>query len=360
TVKYMLRNNEVDEAEKIFLLFIREDISHKIQEIVDIQATWYMCERGHAYRRLGDVGRALRQFHQAIDVFAAYHHDQLDFHAYSVRKATLRTYVDILEWETTILTHPFYGDAARSAIECYIELHDCKQAGSPLRAIPDVKDTKPLTRNGTAQHGQHHLSAGLEEVKVASVDVDPSGATLVDADDHLARALELVERLEAAVGSQAETHVLAFEVHLRMRKYFLVLKAINALKTIDADHPALAPMAVRLGKALDADEAFAAPMKAALKGQLAKSFGDVSIEASVASHPASFDHALAAAKGLLALGDTNAARAILLQAASEAHGRTVTGLLAASQLLEKSGATAEERDMLAASAKKAFPLAACF
>ncbi|KAJ2802149.1 hypothetical protein H4R21_002525, partial [Coemansia helicoidea] len=225
TVKYMLRNNEVDEAEKMFLLFIRDDIPHKIQEIVDIQATWYMCERGHAYRRLGDVGRALRQFHQAIDTFVIYHHDQFDFHAYAVRKATLRTYIDILEWESTVFTHPFYGNAARAAAECYIDLHDRKQAGDPVKAIPDAKDSKPLTRNGTAQHGQHHLSAGIEEgkeVKVASVDVDPSGATLVDADDHLARALELVERLEVAVGSQAETQILAFEVHLRMRKYFLV------------------------------------------------------------------------------------------------------------------------------------------
>ncbi|KAJ1730128.1 hypothetical protein LPJ61_003185 [Coemansia biformis] len=362
TVKYMLRNDEVEEAEKTFVLFIRDDEPNKVHEIVVIQATWYMCERGHAYRRLGDIGRALKQFHQAIDVFTTYHHDQFDFHAYSVRKAALRTYIDILEWANTVFTHPLFGNVARAAIECYIELHDRKQAGSPVKAIPSPTDTKPLTRNGAAQHGQHHLSAGIDEAKAASVDTDPSGASFVDADDHLAPALALVERLEAAVSDQAETHILAFEVHLRMRKYFLVLKALNALKAIDANHPALVPMAVRLGKALDTDASFAAPMKAALKSQLAKSFGDASIESSVASHPESLAFALAGAKGLLSLGDADAARKLLRQAPSEAYGstRTLAGLLEAGQLLTKSGASTEERDEFAVGAKKVLPLATCF
>ncbi|KAJ2778184.1 hypothetical protein H4R18_004754 [Coemansia javaensis] len=362
-VKYMLRNNELVEAEKLFLEFVNQEAPHRLQEIVTIQATWYMCERGRALRRLGDIGRALKQLHFAIGAFEQYDQDQFDFHMYSVRKMTLRTYVDILEWENTIYAHPIFGDAARAAIECYVELHDRRQAGDPVRAVPDEKDGKPLTRNGAAQHGQHHViapSGGSGENRVFSVDVDPSGTEYLNADDHLAPALALVEKLEAASGAQPATHLLAFEVHLRMAKYFLALKAINALRAIDAGHLALVPMAARLGHALDTDAAFVAPMKAALKGQLAKSFGDATVASSVAAHPESFAHALAGAKALAAMGDAAAARAMLLQAPARAGGRSLDGLLEAKQALEAAGASASELGEFAAAAKKALPLATCF
>ncbi|KAJ1796139.1 hypothetical protein LPJ59_003933, partial [Coemansia sp. RSA 2399] len=270
TVKYMLRNNEVDEAEKTIVLFVRDDAEHMIQEIVDTQTTWYMRERGHAYRRLGDIGRALKHFHQVAHAFATYHNDQYDFHTYSMRKFTMRAYVDILEWEDQVFTDPVYIDSAAAAIGCYVDLHDRKAAGSPFVPISADVSKKPLTRNGTAKTGQHNLSAGVGEAKQAAVDVDPNGSTFVKAESHLENALKFVETLEKSVGSQPETHVSAFEVHLRMKKYFLALKSINSLRAIDDNHPSLVPMVVRINAALDADDSFAAPMKAALKGQLAK------------------------------------------------------------------------------------------
>ncbi|KAJ2639036.1 hypothetical protein GGF44_002724, partial [Coemansia sp. RSA 1694] len=356
TVKYMLRNNDVEEAEKMMVMFVRDDAAHKVQEIVDMQAIWYMRERGDAYRRLGDVGRALKQYHQVQFCFDTYHRVQFDFHSYSLRKATIRAYVDILQWEDQLYTHPTYVGAAHAAIDCYIDLHDRKQNGTPFSAISSEGQTKPLTRNGAAKQGQHNLAAGIGEAKPAEVDKDPSGATHVGAADYMAEALKFVEQLESAVGQQLQTHLSAFEVHLRMQKYFLALKAVNAVKAIDEDHPSLVPMAARMIADMDANESFAAPMKAALKGQLAKSFGEVSIEATIEAHKGSLPHMLAGAKGLLTIGgDANAAsskRALLKAASAEySDSRTLDGLLAAKDLLERSGASEAEMSDFAASAK---------
>ncbi|KAJ2350187.1 hypothetical protein GGF43_004317, partial [Coemansia sp. RSA 2618] len=358
-IKYLLRIDEVDEAEKTYLLFVNEDAPHLIQEIVNMQATWYMLERGHAFRRMGDIGRALKHYHQAIGVFDMYQDDQCDFHQYSLRKTTLRAYVDIINWESTVYSHPVYQTVARAAAECYLELVDRKAAGNPFVPIEIEKENKPMTRNASAQQGQHNLSAGVGETKVYDVDKDPNGTGFVDS-DNLAEALKLAEHLETVAASNPDTHVLAFEVHLRMQKYFLVLKAINALKAIDAQHPALPSMSVRLSRALDTDESFAAPLKVPLRAQLAKAFGAVEITSGTDSSLASV---LEAAKGLLTMDNgAEQARALLMQAPKEkyANERTLLRLLEAKQLLVKSGAGESEQAEFAAAAKKAFPLATCF
>ncbi|KAJ1773229.1 hypothetical protein IW140_000357 [Coemansia sp. RSA 1813] len=365
TVKYMLRNNEVDDAEKTIVLFVRDDAEHMIQEIVDTQTIWYMRERGHAYRRLDDIGRALKHFHQVSHSFETYHKDQYDFHTYAIRKFTIRAYIDILEWEDQVFTHPVYVDSAVAAISCYVDLHDRKAAGSPFAPISVDTSKKPMTRNGTAKSGQHNLSAGVGESKPAAVDADPNGSAFVMADNHLEKALKFVEVLERSVGSQPETHVSAFEVHLRMKKYFLALKSINSLRAIDDNHPSLVPMVVRINTALDADDSFAAPMKAALKGQLTKVFGDASIAKTIEENSKYLPFALAGAKGLICLGgDTNIAQAkgLLVQAASERYGatRTLKSLIEARDLLANVGASESERSTFAASAKKVFSLATCF
>ncbi|KAJ1729757.1 hypothetical protein LPJ72_004806 [Coemansia sp. Benny D160-2] len=366
TVKYMLHNNEVDEAEKNMVLFVRDDASHKVQEIVETQTIWYMRERGHAFRRLGDIGRALKHFHQVLDSFRTFHNDQYDFHTYSIRKFTARAYVDILEWEDRVFEHPMYVDSAVSAIECYVELHDRKAAGAPFEPIAVDEPKKPLTRNGTSKSGQHNLSAGVGETKPAAVDADPNGAAFVNAPSHLDSALAFVEVLEKSVGSQAGTHVTAFEVHLRMKKYFLALKSINQLRAIEADHPALVPMVVRISAALDADASFAAPMKAALKAQLVKAFGEApSIAATVADHDALLPFALAGARGLVSLGgkeNVAQAKQMAMQAAAERFGdsRTLENLVAARDLLAGIGVSESERSAFAAEARKVFPLATCF
>ncbi|KAJ1949501.1 hypothetical protein FBU59_001116 [Linderina macrospora] len=366
TVKYMLRNNEVDEAEKTMVMFVRNDAPHKIQEIVDMQAIWYMQERGDAYSRLGDLGRALKQYHQVQDSFDAYYNDQFDFHHYSLRKFTMRSYVNILEWEDTLFAHPVYTASAHAAIRCYLELFDRKLAGNAFKPIPAPDENKRVTRNGTAKQGNHTLSAGLGETKPGAVDKDPNGTEFVESTDLLASGLKFVETLEKFAGDQPQTHLSAFEVHLRMGKYFLVLKAINALKAADAEHPALIPCVLRMQTALAKDEKFAAPMKAALNAQLAKTYGAITnLDEYMSTHATSLPHMLAACHALLAMdaeANKNVIKTTMLPATSPEFGsaRTIENLLAAKALAIRAGAEPSDIEKFAAAAKQVYPISSCF
>ncbi|KAJ3004599.1 UNVERIFIED_CONTAM: hypothetical protein HDU68_004990, partial [Siphonaria sp. JEL0065] len=62
TVKYMLRAGNIEEAEKTIILFCRVDSADKLNDLVDMQCTWFAYETALAYIAKGDYGRALKKF----------------------------------------------------------------------------------------------------------------------------------------------------------------------------------------------------------------------------------------------------------------------------------------------------------
>ena len=90
--KYMLRVNQVEEAEKILALFTRKDVP-ATQDLVDMQCQWFNIEEGYAYLRQKEYGKALKRFHVIEKIYDDIYDDQFDFHTYCMRKMTLRAYV---------------------------------------------------------------------------------------------------------------------------------------------------------------------------------------------------------------------------------------------------------------------------
>ena len=66
--KYMLRADRVPEAEKTVVLFARADIADPLNDLVDMQAQWYLLEAGESHLRQGQTGKALKRFHQVEKV----------------------------------------------------------------------------------------------------------------------------------------------------------------------------------------------------------------------------------------------------------------------------------------------------
>lgn len=66
--KYMLRADKVAEAEKTVVLFARADIADPLNDLVDMQAQWYLLEAGGSHLRQGQIGKALKRFHQVEKV----------------------------------------------------------------------------------------------------------------------------------------------------------------------------------------------------------------------------------------------------------------------------------------------------
>ena len=92
SAKYMLRANQIDEAEKTLALFTRKEVS-VIQDLTDMQSQWFHLEEGYAYLRQKEYGMALKRFHTIEKIFDDIYDDQFDFHTYCMRKMTLRAYV---------------------------------------------------------------------------------------------------------------------------------------------------------------------------------------------------------------------------------------------------------------------------
>ena len=50
--------------------------------------------------------------------------DQFDFHNYSLRKNTVRSYVQLLKMEDKLHAHPYYFNTAVAAVKLYLCLLD--------------------------------------------------------------------------------------------------------------------------------------------------------------------------------------------------------------------------------------------
>ena len=84
--RYMIRNDQVQEAEKIMRLFSKEGEDLNVH---DMQCMWYESEVGNSYLRQGNYRLALKNFSWIEKHFDQINEDQFDFHLYSMRKYTL-------------------------------------------------------------------------------------------------------------------------------------------------------------------------------------------------------------------------------------------------------------------------------
>lgn len=87
-----------------------------------MQCMWFGSECAAAHRRRGAIGEALRKCHQIERNFNEIVEDQFDFHTYCMRKVTLCAYIKLLKLEDVLRSHRFYFEAARIAIEVYLNI----------------------------------------------------------------------------------------------------------------------------------------------------------------------------------------------------------------------------------------------
>ena len=105
--KYLLRAEQIDLAIERMAEFIREGRS-TIEHLNDYQTSWFQLEMARTYKHLDKRGHALRCCHQIAEHFQEFFEDQLDFHAYCIRKTTLTSYVNMLKLKDNLRSHKFY------------------------------------------------------------------------------------------------------------------------------------------------------------------------------------------------------------------------------------------------------------
>ena len=121
-------------AEELVALFLRDD-ADGLGALSELQVMWWEYHRGKHFERVGDVGRALKNFHLIHQHFTDMFEDQFDFHSYCLRKLTLRAYLSMLRWEDNIRGHRFFVRACTSIIRLYLALWDGRREKERREAL---------------------------------------------------------------------------------------------------------------------------------------------------------------------------------------------------------------------------------
>ncbi|EFC46499.1 predicted protein, partial [Naegleria gruberi] len=107
--KYWTRHDEIEEEEKDSNLIPIEDgaIYHR-NNVHDMQCLWFENECGDAHYRKGELSMAVRRYYYTVQHFMEMYEDQFDFHTYSIRKMTLRSYIEMMKYYDKLYSQYFY------------------------------------------------------------------------------------------------------------------------------------------------------------------------------------------------------------------------------------------------------------
>lgn len=232
--KYQLRNNENDKALKTVGMFTRADtVGGPLADLLDMQCVWYLTEDGEAHARQGNIGLALKRFHEVTNIFEVWQEDQFDFHSFSLRKGQVRAYIGMMRWEDHVRDHPFYSRAALDAIALYTKMADRPSAngvnggadmdGEDALALKKAakkakKEQQRLEREAAEKQAKQDPNKANQGGETKKKDDDPLGLNLAATTDPLGEAMKLLSPLLQACPKSIEAQTAGFEVFMRRSK----------------------------------------------------------------------------------------------------------------------------------------------
>lgn len=312
STKYQLRADQKEQAEATVSLFTKWDAAGQ-SNLYEMQASWYELELAAAYRRAGDLPNAITQYGNVIKHFHDFDEDQLDFHAYCIRKLTLRAYLDMLQWENNVHSHRFYYRAATNLVECYLawleQQERAREQSNAAKGPVDESEEAKAKRKEESKRRRAEAKSRAEQPQTRSsedgtdrTEEKPSPSATVDMSkvDSVAEATKLVRILEKSNADKLHTHVLAVQVYLRAGNYSAALAALKKAKEQQPDHPDVHRSFIRFfhHTANTAETARVAEASALLGEQTLEQAND----AFLAKHSGSLPHLLAGAEMKVLLG----------------------------------------------------------
>lgn len=146
TAKYYLRADLIDKALEVATLFTKNDDDPTgLKDLHMLQCCWFVSEYAESLTRIfkkklaqfkeikentqssdstdGEsenihlvqkqieayLGLSLQRYFSLFSIYAEYYEDQFDFHFYSFRKGTLRTYFEMIKWSDELYHQAFIG-----------------------------------------------------------------------------------------------------------------------------------------------------------------------------------------------------------------------------------------------------------
>uniref|UniRef100_A0A8D8J2U1 N-alpha-acetyltransferase 16, NatA auxiliary subunit n=1 Tax=Culex pipiens TaxID=7175 RepID=A0A8D8J2U1_CULPI len=391
--KYMLRANQIKEAEDICGKFTREGVS-AMENLNEMQCMWFQTECALSYQRMEKWGEALKKCHEVDRHFSEIIEDQFDFHTYCMRKMTLRSYVGLLRLEDVLRRHPFYYRAAKCAIEVYVRLFDKPLPAESAEEELDTENLPPaeLKKLRNKQRKAAKKKAEQENAQAAQAnqkkenkqrnanqDGDPEAPQLDELipdklarpEDPLEKAIEFLRPLQLLGKDRIETHLMAFEIYSRRGKLLLMLQSLKRARAIAANNPTLHNCIIRFYKALEAriaSKEIDESVKLVIDRERPKLFRGANSaaelnESFLAANRASNDALYEVAKIMYQLDEKRRDEAVKLLTSVELKNATLEITTKMFLLLKSgffAGSPAEQLDKFKAACQKRFPLAVVF
>ncbi|KAJ3356279.1 N-alpha-acetyltransferase 16, NatA auxiliary subunit [Entophlyctis luteolus] len=374
-VKYMLRAGSIEEAEKTVILFCRVDSTEKLQDLVDMQCSWFAYESAMAHIANGDYGRALKKFHQV---------DKFDFHTYSVRKATLRTYIDLVRVEDRLWAHQFYFNSAVEAVRLYLSLYDSRSEVQEKKKEEDTSKMSESDRKKALRKARKaELKGGSEPTEAKGSpagsaasgtsggggkkkDDDPDGSKLLNEQDLLGASLKFLKRLLEGSPNRVEPHILGCGVYMRRKNFLLAVKSLKRGFQIDPANPELHVLAIELSIAVksasgELNEKIRSVLLDVLKSIVKDDLAVFNRKfAELPECQQSLSHAISVVQGCALVDPDHFETAVEGAIAAVPSSRNIKDVISAHKTLVKLNATSSQLGQFVKSAVKLFPLSNYF
>lgn len=255
TTKYLLQAGEADEALKRISLFTRHE-GNPEQNLYDMQCSWYELESADCLLKQGEIGKSLKKFAAVVKHFEDFNEDQFDFHAYCLRKVTLRAYVNVLRYEDVIYGQDYFCRAASGMIGIYLHLADNpdkEEEAEPdyssmtaaerkrAKAIARKKKRKtgadkkeePAKKGANGEKGKQGKNG-----KPSFIEEDAEGEELLKKDP-LEEGKKFSSMLAIYAPKDLNTWIQRYDVAIRRGKALICLQALLKARAIDPDSSAL-------------------------------------------------------------------------------------------------------------------------
>ncbi|RPD56962.1 NMDA receptor-regulated protein 1a [Lentinus tigrinus ALCF2SS1-7] len=247
--KYRLRAGLIEEAVEVFGLFTKKDAPSPSQDLEDMQSLGYLTEEADAHLRNGNLAMALKKYDAIFKVFDIFEDDQFDFHGYSVRKFTINIYLNLIQWEDKLRSHPAYVHSAIEASRILVKVHDepsiaAKSNGESHLSSAEKKAKKKAKKaeKKVQEEAKKASNAGNEDKGLEVTppkDEDPDGTKSLQAPDPLERAAKVLKPLATQAKDNVEAWIAIYDVAIRRKKYLQAIHALNSAHSLDADSPEL-------------------------------------------------------------------------------------------------------------------------
>ncbi|KIK70186.1 hypothetical protein GYMLUDRAFT_150688 [Collybiopsis luxurians FD-317 M1] len=245
SAKYRMRAEMVEEASALLGLFTKKDAASPGADLEEMQSLFYLLEEGEAHRRAGRLNLALKKYAAIQKVFDDFEDDQYDFHGYSLRKFTINIYLNMLNWEDNLRSHPSYIKAALAASRIFVDLHDdpslasnCTSTDAEKKAKKKAKKAAQKEKEDAAKKAPSSTNddKGLD---VPYKDEDPDGMKLLTCSDPLEKAAKFLHPLTTVAQKNIEVWIAVYDVAIRRGKRLQAAQALAHARALDAETPEL-------------------------------------------------------------------------------------------------------------------------